>query len=588
MYLGVDFGTTYSRVAYKHEDSVKVLTKHGVDSVFYYDIISAEERKIDYIKSLKDAISKKAINDGKAKSEEEISREVDGIIEKIEKWQLGTVGNAAFRYVEYENDFNNLVRYVKLDLGEEFELDGETFTSEEIIKAIYHEVIFNVGKKRGEEYLPDFKVDGVVLSHPAYFDLKSVNALCTAAKGCSVDGTPLNVVGTVKEPVAAAINYFESNPNIADGECVLVYDLGGSACNVTLIRKNSKYSPGFDVIYADMVNVGGRDWDRALFNYIASEIEEMTDGECIIYEDNETKNEVYKEIKDVKHTLSLQENAIFRTYMTYHPAINKGIEITKEAFETVTSSLLSQTIELLYSVYNECKNKFNIKRILCVGGASNMPMVEKTIKEQLSECDVVVVNEPENAVVKGAAIYANSLQKASNIDASKKTVDEEEIDGDLEEAFDDEEAEDDLDEAFDDKEEIDDDLEETDDEAPQKENVLLYSYGIRCVKNGKPLIRNILKKGSKLPAVGKCEFVVSAKSVKLEIFETSREDDFFAYDEAEATLFGTAIIEFKKSITKKERFECEMIMNSLSDVTIQVSCSEKDSTNVTFNRANKK
>ncbi|MBR2024222.1 MAG: hypothetical protein IKA02_00260, partial [Clostridia bacterium] len=223
MYLGVDFGTSYCQVAYRHNGVVRVLDKpgqYGVDSVFYYDKESAEEKKSEYIKRLKKEISENARKNNVDKTEEEIEKEVNDIVDKLEKWCFGIVGKTAYSKVGFDNEFHNLVREVKLLVKDNasFELDGKTFTAEEIIKAIYREVIFVYAKERGENEIPDFTIDGIVLTHPAGFEMPEVNTLCSAAKQCGcAEGKKLNVIGTIKEPVAAALSYYDANKNLPDG-----------------------------------------------------------------------------------------------------------------------------------------------------------------------------------------------------------------------------------------------------------------------------------------------------------------------------------------------------------------------------------
>ncbi len=96
MYIGVDFGTVFSQTAVFHnQNSLRLLSSgtYGTPSLFYYD-------------SVQNVI---------------VGEEADDAAQGIFA--------------------DNIVRDVKMKMGQRFDLDGRTFLAEDIIKSIYKEVL---------------------------------------------------------------------------------------------------------------------------------------------------------------------------------------------------------------------------------------------------------------------------------------------------------------------------------------------------------------------------------------------------------------------------------------------------------------
>ena len=227
MFLGIDFGTTTSQASTVNFDRTFPLLKpgvYGIDSMFYYDSVQGE------------LVGKEATDAGQGR------------------------------------DAVNLVKEVKMDLDKTFTLDGKTFKSGEIVKAIYKAVIDQAREVASNNCI-DPTIEGVVLSHPAKFNVQECDLIRSASAICMGDGQKLNITGMIKEPVAAALSYYHLNP-LAHGTPILVYDLGGGTCDIAIVESDANSKKRFEVIDSTMVRVGGRDWDSALIDYAVEKIEE--------------------------------------------------------------------------------------------------------------------------------------------------------------------------------------------------------------------------------------------------------------------------------------------------------------------------
>ncbi|MBR2025405.1 MAG: Hsp70 family protein, partial [Clostridia bacterium] len=363
MFIGIDFGTSFSQGACYDNGNVKVLEtggNYGTPSVFYYDEIQGEHVRLDA----------------------EITAE----------------NPSSFA--------GNLIRDVKMRLDETFNLDDKTFTSSEIIKSIYKEIITQSIENGKREYGEDkFQVDGIVISHPAKFSMQSIGLLADAARDCIDPSQPIKIVGTIKEPVAAALNYYHADPQ-PNGTNILVFDLGGGTCDLAIVTTDRKNPAEFDVVDSDMEKIGGRDWDKALIEYVIQQIVLKNKNESAIRNDSDYMQTIKKAVIEAKHDLTEYETATVRVN---YKSEQYNIKITRQLFDSLTVDLLEKVLDKLDEVYERnAKIASSIKSIICVGGSSRMPQIKNGIMNRFPNCEVRLF-QPEYSVVGGAAIFAERM-----------------------------------------------------------------------------------------------------------------------------------------------------------------------------------
>ena len=359
MFLGIDFGTSFSQVSTMYLGQPLVLLspgEYGIPSEFYYD------RECGIL------IGQDALDAGQ--------------------------GEAAV----------NLVTEVKMAIlsGKSFVLDGKTFSTKDIIKEIYKTLILKavqVAKKRSI----NTNIEGIVISVPAKFGIQERGLISEAAREC-MGTTKVPIRAIIKEPVAAAISYY--NTELEDNKYILVYDLGGGTCDVALVRSDSSSAEHYTVVDSDMVRLGGRNWDEELVKYITQIIENKYGIRIkgnVGYEEKmrRTASAVKHDLSDPTKSRSIARVELNgRIYTT---------PISKTVFDEITVHLLRQTFDCLQDVYDKHSASCKIDEIICVGGSSNMLQVEEGLLTRFPKCKIRLY-EPEHAVVNGATIYANMPQ----------------------------------------------------------------------------------------------------------------------------------------------------------------------------------
>ena len=358
MKLGIDFGTSFSLPATTYLDQHIVLLpggKYGIPSVFYYS-------------------------------------DWDGVLIGEEAEEAGQ-----------GSDAKNLKREINLELNSTYTADGKKFTAKLIVGYILNCVKQNA-ITTAKAKLINSDLEGVVISVPAAFEHNEKEFIKEAAEIPTSQGGPeLNVLGFIKEPVAAALAYF--NTSLADKTKVLVYDLGGGTCDIAIVEANSATKEKYTVIDSDMLRIGGKNWDAKLETYIIHELEKQTG--ISIAGNPGYREKIKRAAISAKHSFSEKIGNNYRDKVRARVEVNGRtyqIPLTKAIFDELTLDLLNKTIAVTKNVLNR-NNANDVSRIICVGGSSNMPQVQEGLKRAFPD-KTIQMFEPEKAIAIGAAIYA--------------------------------------------------------------------------------------------------------------------------------------------------------------------------------------
>lgn len=377
--FGIDLGTTYSCIAYIDEYGKTVVLKNS---------------------------------DGDSTTPSVVMVESESNI---------IVGTEAKRSIEVEPD--KTVQFIKRKMGKENDtvtLNGTVYHAPEISSMILKKIVNDANEElRQTGILSEGEsVKDVVITCPAYFGMNERQA--TKAAG---ELAGLNVLNIINEPTAAAISYGVSGSD--KNETVLVYDLGGGTFDITVM--NIVGSNISVVCTGGDDQLGGKDWDEALMSYVIERYEEEN-GEDLS-EDPETMAALYVDVETWKKALTSREKV---NISVNGPAGRFREELTREKYEELTSDLLNRTKNLLDDVLATAEKQgypmSKIDKVLLVGGSSRMPQVAAMIERDYHVTPLLT--DPNEAVAKGAAIYASN-EKAYNdfvaVEAAKSGKSVEEI-----------------------------------------------------------------------------------------------------------------------------------------------------------------
>ena len=383
--LGIDLGTTYSSISIWKNGKVEIIPngfgKFSTPSIVAFtknERIVGEAAKNQIIRNYLNTVydSKRLIG----------RRYSDKVVQEDKKlWPFKVVNDGKGKpiiEVEY--------------LGKK-----ETFFPEQISAMILQQL-----KKDAENYLGK-KINNAVITVPAYFNDSQRQSTIDAAKIAKI-----NVLRTINEPTAAAINFgIENNCNEKKNICIL--DFGGGTFDITIIEINNKK---FKVIATGGdSHLGGQDFDNELVKI------------CIDYFKKNNKIDISNNLKAIRRLkikceeIKIQLSNVIETSIEID-GLSEGedffMNITRIDFEAKCKDLFDRFLCTINETLKESKlDKKDLNEIVLVGGTTRIPKIQQLIKDLFPLINKLnfTINQ-DYSVAMGAAIIGERLKENSSLD----------------------------------------------------------------------------------------------------------------------------------------------------------------------------
>ena len=299
------------------------------------------------------------------------------------------VGAAAYNVCK--QDPSRYVSQFKRKLGQgAYLLGGTPYTAQELYTEVFR-FILKEADRQGDP------VEQAVLTVPAVYTEQQKQLVQEAAARAG-----LAEIELLEEPVAAASCY-ASTQTIAEGEKILVYDLGGGTFDTALIERTKD---GYRLLSEPrgLPACGGALFDDLIFCDLQQKVAEIAPN-ALQY--SAFRIELAQTATKIKHLLSVVES--------YDESIMVGFDmlsyhIKRSWFEAQVRPELEQTLVLCDQVIADAGLKpMEIQHILPVGGASTMPIVARMLTEHYPYSLLCRTEEPGLLVSYGAALYADQF-----------------------------------------------------------------------------------------------------------------------------------------------------------------------------------
>jgi len=381
--IGIDFGTTFSwPAAHLGLDEPEILLSDNREAPTMYELVNPDGSRMEVRAS-------------------RISYGFPSVIgysdEKI------VVGHIA---TKLERPLRN-IKMLLDDVGSSVELDVHTngfatgnsreFDKLELVANLIKKIVESANETLRTEKAFIGDVGGIVISVPANFTYDKLDFIREAIED-NVKGAGLKLQGIIREPIAAAIAYFELFSE-QQTETILMYDFGGGTCDVALVRYHNS---GYQVIDYSAVKVGGRDFDSKLVELILNK--------TALPNSDAVNKKISTQAEGLKKQLMSGSNDSEVSFSITIEGQRHTCKVTREEYEKKTKPLMEKTIKRIYDMLDNHKN-ISFNKIVCVGGSSNMSMVKRTLSSQFRK-PVEVVDEPQTATCLGVAIYAHNIMNA--------------------------------------------------------------------------------------------------------------------------------------------------------------------------------
>lgn len=397
--VGIDLGTTNSVAAFKFANTeiVTAPDNPAPDRTLTRSVIGIENNRIivgnDAYQKLKAdpenvIISIKRLI-GRGYGDSVVQQQLDRFAYKISKSSKGT-----------ENSLSVW-------------LNGKEYEPEDVSAEILKKIVQNAQAYQEQQGQRE-RITKAVITIPAYFNDKQRNATQIAATRAGLAGSEL-----LPEPTAAAISY-GFKPNSDDVKTILVYDFGGGTFDSSIVT-----SAGNQFIESGKAGdlwLGGDDIDDRLIDFVkqrVAEAEDLDDVDGLInkmphYQKVRFMGDLKMAVEQAKIQLSSSDRA---SIMPATPliddigmAISIEVEITREQFESMILPMVERSIAVCQDAikYSDYPEEM-IDVVLLVGGSSQIPLVQRKVKEAFGADKVVIHPRPMYAVAEGAAITAAGL-----------------------------------------------------------------------------------------------------------------------------------------------------------------------------------
>lgn len=292
-------------------------------------------------------------------------------------------------------------------------LDGREYQPEDISAEILKKVAQNAQLYQ-ENAGQKGKISHAVVTIPAYFNDKQRYATQTAVMRAG-----LGLLELLPEPTAAAISY-GFKPDSDDVKTILVYDFGGGTFDSSLITASGNQF--IESGKAGDLWLGGDDIDHNLFEFVKAKVaqeEEIEDIDALIakmpyYQRVRFLADLKTGVEQAKITLGGKEKSCIMSSTSLLDELGMtipvNVEITRLELEEMILPLVERTIAICKDTLKYSKYPANaVDIVLLVGGSSQIPLVQRKVREAFGANKVVVHPRPMYAVAEGAAIVAAGL-----------------------------------------------------------------------------------------------------------------------------------------------------------------------------------
>jgi molecular chaperone DnaK len=289
---------------------------------------------------------------------------------------------------------DHTVRSIKRRMGQNtpVRLGSQQFSPEEISSSILNHLVVKASQVIGH------KIERVVITVPAYFNDAQRRATIQAGELAG-----LEVDRIVNEPTAAALAYdYVSFQQETSSPYIMVYDLGGGTFDVSILEVKGEIK---EVLAScGDTALGGDDFDERLVEFFQERLSDQVGGELSL---NTAARIRLRDIAE-KTKIGLSDQPFYQVseaavLSVAGKPLNLQLEIKRREFEELVIDLVERTAEKVKDALEEARlQPQDVGKILLVGGATRMPVVQDMLKEMFDR-PIYHSIDPDLCVALGAA-----------------------------------------------------------------------------------------------------------------------------------------------------------------------------------------
>ncbi|GHV53734.1 heat-shock protein Hsp70 [Synergistales bacterium] len=268
---------------------------------------------------------------------------------------------------------------------------GRTYTPEELLIPL-----LSLLREDAEAHLRTF-ISSCVLAVPAHFSFPERGALARAAQSAGFEK-----VRIVNEPTAAALS-------VGTDSRFLILDFGAGTLDISVVEGENGV---FQVVESKgRQDIGGYDIDKLLAEWLCKRA-----GIQFTRVSDPRGSLMMHEAEEVKTALSNARGVTWRVPVGLSQT-ESSADVTRDEFEALIKPLLNEIIGMVERMWK----KHEPEKLLIVGGSSRIPMLREMLAKRVGKPERLKTS-PDDAVVIGAAIYANQGSERLLIDVLSRSL----------------------------------------------------------------------------------------------------------------------------------------------------------------------
>ena len=271
---------------------------------------------------------------------------------------------------------------------------SQMFTPEEIVSMLLVKLKETAQVYLGRQILNTF------ITVPATYNLPQRFAIKEAALMANLNCQLLN------SALSAAVTFGRDK---VSEQNVLVFDLGGGTCNVTLVAQDEVF---FEVkASAADQHLGGEDFDNCLLSHVIETFKRQHNRDPS--NDARALARLRTSCEEAKRMLSSATQAAIQVNSCFD-GIDLTTNITRAKFEELCADLFRRTIDPVDRVLRDAKiSKGQVHEIVLVGGSTRMPKIQSLLQDFFGGKDLNKSINPDEAVALGAAVQSGKITRVS-------------------------------------------------------------------------------------------------------------------------------------------------------------------------------
>ncbi|WP_043660693.1 Hsp70 family protein [Nocardia thailandica] len=275
---------------------------------------------------------------------------------------------------------------------------GMSYSAEDVSAVLLKHVAESAASMTGLE------VHDVVVTVPAYFGEPERRRTRSAAEQAG-----LEVLDIINEPTAAMLSYLFQQGVALDDAGVLVFDLGGGTFDTVVVQVSGN-SVTVASIDGDLL-LGGQDFDSTISLALAEKFGRKYPDADLPTAEAGARARLMLSVETARESLSATERANIPVWGSGESAgLSMNVELRRAEMESQVDELIGKCLAIAERALDNARRQgTEPTKVLFVGGMTRTPSIRNRVLEKFGLEELKVGADPDLAVTKGAAIWAQKL-----------------------------------------------------------------------------------------------------------------------------------------------------------------------------------